>query len=39
MSKTNINGTKQNRMMKSNRFWSNVKSSTKLQKINANYPT
>ncbi len=39
MSKININGTKQNRMMKFNRFWSNVKSSTKLQKINENYPT
>ena len=39
MDKTNTNSTKQNRMMKSNKFWSNTKSSTKLQKINENYPT
>ena len=39
MSKTNINGTKQNRMMESNRFWNDVGNSTKFQKINENNPS
>lgn len=39
MSKTNINSTKYNSVMEFNKFWNDVRNSTKFQKINENNPS
>lgn len=39
MSKTNINSTKHNSVMEFNKFWNDVRNSTKFQKTNENNPS